>query len=453
VLFVQGTAEYVTAPTGSGYVMANLKRGFHELNVIVPEQLQPGPCQVFVEVNGSRSVPLTIQINTPATAPVISDFKPRLPRAGETVWIEGTGLSDSDDIVLTDAQGQAHDLEGGQTSDAGTLAFTLPKDLPAGEATIRVIERRSGGNLSSNSLSLMIVHGPTPLDLYSDWLMPVAPGQWLDLVVGSMEPLKSAERVDVMFQQKEQIVIVPTKGPSENDLRARVPESLAPGSVKIQTRTIVSGEASPWSDPVDYQLLDKRAAAKIYSLEIRPIRAEAAFKRENKIIAIVAIDESDYPKVRVPTDKLSPGLVNVMTRVWRGGEPSAWLFKNFGFFWPTEFLADGTMGEVPFMERVYLGPDTAKELTVYPGEKLILQGTFPAASVSEVEVMLQSDGHTPVVLRPIEAANPRGAKISLPDDLENGDWTVTVLNVEDRASGTLPIKLRVGKASQTRKFD
>jgi len=90
--------------------------------------------------------------------------------------------------LLTDGQGEAHHFEGGHTSDADTLAFTLPKDLPAGEATIRVIERRSGGNLSSNSLSLMIVHGPTPLYLHSDWLMSVAPGQWLDLVVGSTEP-------------------------------------------------------------------------------------------------------------------------------------------------------------------------------------------------------------------------------------------------------------------------
>ena len=453
MLFVQGTAEHVTVSTGSSHDTANLKRGLHQLNVIVPEQLQPGPCQVVVEVNGSRSAPLTIQINIPATAPVVSDFRPRLPRAGEWVWIEGTGFSESDEIVLTDSQGKAYHVEAGGTSDANIAAFTLPKDLAAGEATFLVIERRSGGNLSSNSLSLMIVHGPRPLDLYSDWLMPVAPGQWLDLVVGSMEPVKSAERVDVMFQQKEQIVVVPTMGANENNLRVRVPESLAPGSVKIQTRTIVSGEASQWSDAVDYQLLHKPVAAKIYSLEIRPVRAEAAFKQENKIIAIVPVNESDYPKVRVPTDKLSPGLVNVMTRVWRGGEPSAWLFKNFGFFWPTEFLADGTMGVVPFMERVYLGPDTGKELIVYPGEKLILQGTFPAASVNEVEVMLQSDGHAPVVLRPIEVANPRGAKISLPDDLENGDWTITVLNVEDRASGTLPIKLRVGNASQTRKFD
>ena len=452
VLFVQGTAEYVAAPTGGGYDTANLKRGLQELNVILPEQMQAGPCQVVMEVNGSRSAPVTIQITAP-TAPVVTDFRPHLPRAGETIWIEGAGFSDSDDIVLTDAQGKAYHFEGGRTSDANTAAFTLPADLPVGEATIRVIERRSGASLSSNSLSLRIVSGPTPLYLDSDWLMSVAPGQWLDLVAGSFEPLKSAERIDVMFQQKEQIVIVPTKAPSENGLRVQVPGSLAPGTVKIQTRIISGNEVSLWSDPVDSQLLDKPTAAKIYSLEIRPVRAEAAFKEGDKIVEIVPVQESDYPKVRVPTDKLSPGLVNVETRVWRGGEPSAWLFKHVGFFWPTKFLSDGTMGEVPFMERIYFGPDTPKEVTVYPGEKLILQGTFPAASVNEMEVILQGDGHAPVVLRPSEVANPRGAKISLPDDLEDGDWTVTVLNVEDRTSGMLPVKLRVGKASQISKVE
>ena len=455
VLFVQGSAEYGAAPNGAGYVTGNLKRGLQELNVIVPEQLQPGPCLVIVEVTGSRSSgPFTIQINVPATAPVLVDFKPHLPRADEMVWIEGKGFSDSDDIVLTDAQGKLHHFDGGGTSNADTAAFTLLKDLPVGEATLRVVEHRSGTDLSSNSLPLAIVHGPTPLHLESDWLMPVAPGQWLDLVVGSFDPLKSAERVEVMFQQQEQIVIVPTRSPGENDLRVRVPESLAPGNVRIQTRTLNSGEASDWSEPVDYQLLDKPVVTKIYSLEIRTVRAEAAFKENDKIVAIVPVTESDYPKVRVPTDKLSPGLVNVMTRVWRGGEPSPWLFKNTGFYWPTKLLPDGTIGEVPFMERVYLGPDTAKELTVYPGEKLLLQGIFPVASVDDdLKVILQSDGRAPIVLPPIGVANPHGAKITLPDDLEGGDWSINVLNMTDRASVTLPIKLRVGNAFQARKIE
>jgi hypothetical protein len=210
--------------------------------------------------------------------------------------------------------------------------------------------------------------------------------------VGNTDPLKSAERVEVLFEQKGQVVIVPTKSPNESGLRLRVPESLAPGNLKMRTRTIASDEVSQWSDPVDYQLLDKPAAAKIYSLEIRPVRAEAAFKQNGRIVAIASVSDSDYPRVRVPADKLLTGQVEVLTRVWRGGEPSDWLFKNFGFFWPAKFLPDGRMGELPFMDHVHLRPDTPKTLAVYRGEKLILQGTLPVASAEDLQLSFDATG-------------------------------------------------------------
>jgi hypothetical protein len=453
VLFIQGTTEYEVAPNGAGYETANLKQGVQDINIQVPGELQPAPCQVTVEVEGQRSVPFTIQINIAATAPVLTDFRPHSPRPGELIWIEGTGFSDSDEFELTDATGKPHLIVGGRTSDADRSAFTLPKDLPAGEGRLRVIEHRSGTNQSSDSLLFKIFVGPTSLEIWPSCLMPVAPRQWLDLVVGSADPLTSAERVDVSFQQTGQLVIVPTKSAKENDLRVRVPESLTAGNVTLQTRTVVSGEASAWSKPVNYRLLDSPAAAKIYSLEIRPIRAEAAFRQKGKIKAIVQVAESDYPRVRALTDKLSNGNVEVLTRVWRGGEPSEWLFKHYGFDWPARFLPDGTMGAVPFIDRIYLGPDTADTLMVYPGEKVILQGTFPVEFVADVEVILECDGHVPVVLHPMEVVNPRGAKISLPDDLEDGDWEVIVLNIGDGASMKLPIKLEVTKKSQARKLE
>jgi hypothetical protein len=39
----------------------------------------------------------------------------------------------------------------------------------------------------------------------------------------------------------------------------------------------------------------------------------------------------------------------------------------------------------------------------------------------------------------------------MPDDLEDGDYDVEVMNPGDRASTMLPIKLRLGKASPLRK--
>lgn len=440
VIFVQGTAEYSAPAQGGGFENADLERGPQALGVVVPDDLQPGSSGVIVEVEGRRSASLALKINVAATPPVLSGFRPLLPQPGETIWIDGTGFSESDDFELIDASGKTHHVGNGQgTSDADVAAFTLPSDLPGGETTLRAIEHRSGSSQVSNTLSFSVVSGPAPLDVWSDWLMPVAPGQWLDLVVTSEMPIKDAKRVEVAFRQKNQLLILPMEDPKK--LRVQVPSALFPGSVEIQTRTWVAGEASAWSSPIDFRLLDKPAASKVHSLEIRPVRAEAAFKQADRIVAISAVADADYPRVRVPTDKLSPGMVQVMTRVWRGGQPSAWLFKGYGFDWPSEFLPDGTMGEVPFMDGIYFGPDTPKDLVVYPGEGLILGGTFPVSSAEKLQVTLECVGHLSIVLNPIALPNPKLARINLPEDLEAGDWDVIVGN--DNAAVKLPTKLRI----------
>jgi hypothetical protein len=440
VIFVQGTAEYSARFNGSEYETADVERGPQALNVVVPVDLQPGSAGVIVEVEGQSSASLALKINVAATPPVLSSIRPLLPQPGDTIWIDGTGFSPSDVFELTDALGQTHRIVNGDgTSDADAVAFTLPKDFPGGETTFRVIEHRSGSSQVSNTLSFSVIRGPAPLDLWSDELMPVAPGQWLDLVATSETPIKNAERVEISFRQKNQLLILPMEDLKK--LRVQVPSALVSGSVQIKTRTWVAGEASPWSSPVNFRLLDKPAASKVYSLEIRPLRAEAAFKQANHIVATVSVAAADYPRVRVPTDKLSPGMVLVMTRVWRGGQPSAWLFKNYGFNWPSEFLPDGTMGDVPFMDGIYLGPDTPKELVVYPGEGLILGGTFPVSSAEKLQVTLECAGHPSIVLTPIPLPNPGSARINLPHDLGAGDWYVIVGN--DNAEVKLPTKLRV----------
>ena len=99
------------------------------------------------------------------------------------------------------------------------------------------------------------------------------------------------------------------------------------------------------------------------------------------------------------------------------------------------------MGEVPFMDRIYLGPHTPKELVVYPGEGLILGGTFPVSSAEKLQVMLECAGQLSIVLNPIALPKPQQVRINLPDDLEAGDWDVTVHN--DDAAVKLPTKLRI----------
>ena len=437
-IFVQGNAEYFARPNGGAYDTADLEHNPQALNVVVPDHLQPGPSEVIVEVLGQRSASLGLKISIPATPPMLSGLRPLLAQPGATIWIDGTGFSSSDVFELTDALGKPHNIENDHgTSDADVAAFTLPKDFPGGETTLRVVEHRSGSSQASNTLSFTVVSGPAPLDVLSDWLMPVAPGQWLDLVVTSEVPIKDAERVEVAFRQKNQLLILPLEDLKK--LRVQVPSALSPGGVEIQTRTWVAGEASQWSSPVDFRLLDQPAAAKVYNLRIRPVRAEAAFKQADRIVAISSVADADYPRVRVPTDKLSPGLVRVMTRIWRGGQPSAWLFKGYGFDWPAEF-PDGTMGDVPFMDVIYR-PDTPKDMVVYPGEGLILEGTFPVSSAEKLQVTLECAGHLAIVLKPITLPNPQMVRINLPDDLEAGDWDVIVSS--DDAAVKLPTKLRI----------
>lgn len=440
VIFVQGTAEYTTQPYGGGYANSDFESRPQTLNIVVPAELQTGPCEVIVEVKGQRSASLPLKINVAATPPTLSSLKPLLPQPGEMIWIDGTGFGESDDFELTDARGKTHDLGNSHgTSSADVAAFRLPSDLPGGEATLRVIERRSGASQVSNPLTFTVLSGPAPLDVCTDWLMPVAPGQWLDFVITSDLPLKDAERVEVSFRQENQVLIVPMEDPKK--LRVQVPAAFSPGNVEIQTRTWAAGAASPWSARVRLNLLDKPAASKVYSLDIRPVRAEAAFKQGERIVAISPVADADFPRVRVTTDKLSPGLVFVMTRVWRGGKPSPWLYKNRGFDWPGKFLPDGTIGEVPFMDRISLGPATPPELVAYPGEGLILGGTFPVSSVEDLQVTLECAGRLAIVLKPIASSDPKLARINLPVDLDTGDWDVTVGN--DQVAVKLPVKLRI----------
>ena len=103
------------------------------------------------------------------------------------------------------------------------------------------------------------------------------------------------------------------------------------------------------------------------------------------------------------------------------------------------------MGEMPFMDRIYLGPDTAKELVVYPGEGLNFFGTSPVASADRLRITLICAGRLPVILNPAGTKNTGMARIKLPTDLEAGDWEVIVSNLDLPATVTLPIKLRLVK--------
>jgi hypothetical protein len=445
IFFQQGAAEYEAKVRGGGFDSGNVLQGEQEIHVVVPQPLQAGRCRVTVEVNGRRSTPFELEISPASTPPVIGSIRPATPRPAEMIWIDGSGFAESDDVQLTDATGQTrHFYHTYGSSDANTIAVRLPDDLPAGEAVIHVVEHRSGSERISNSLPVTISHGPTPLEISSDWMMPVAPGQWLDLVIGSDDPLKGAERVDVSFEQPNELLIVPASGLTAFDLRVQVPATLKPGVVNLKTRTIVKGEASAWSTPIEFRLVDLDAPPKVTSLQLLPVRVQAAFRQQGRIVAVTDVTERDYPRVRVPIDKLSSGNVEVLTRVWRGGTPSEWLFRHYGFGWPdATFLSDGTMGEVPFLDAIPLGHDTAKSIRFYPGEALILEGTFPVASAEEISVVLKSEVGTAISLKAVAGRTPRYLRTNLPSDLAAGDYELHLTITGNGAESILPMMLSV----------
>ncbi|HVQ64903.1 MAG TPA: hypothetical protein VMT78_10235, partial [Terriglobia bacterium] len=212
-------------------------------------------------------------------------------------------------------------------------------------------------------------------------------------------------------------------------------------------------KVSEWSVPTSFRLLNRAAAPKIYSLEIVPVRAEAGFKQGDQILSIVTVDELDFPRVRVPIEilsqTLSRGLVQIITRVWRGGQPSDWLAGYGGFQWPTTFV-DGKSGTLRFGDRIDIGPDTPNPVLVYRGESLLLQGTFPVESVDKLQVSLEAVGHVPVLLNPTKVGNSREVKIHLPHDLEDGEWQLTIRNPDDGAALRLPVRLRFAKVTPNR---
>ena len=334
------------------------------------------------------------------------------------------------------------------TSSPDTDALNIPADIPDGEVTLRVIERRSGTNAAGNALVFMVTRGPKPPEVAAEWLMPVAPGQWLDLPVRSEDPINRADQIEISFTQREQLHIIPLADPKV--LRVQVPTALLPGNVQIRMRTWVADKVSEWSVPTSFRLLNRAAAPKIYSLEIVPVRAEAGFKQGDQILSIVTVDELDYPRVRVPIEilsqTLSRGLVQIITRVWRGGQPSDWLAGYGGFQWPTTFV-DGKSGTLRFGDRIDIGPDTLNPVLVYRGESLLLQGTFPVESVDKLQVSLEAVGHVPVLSNPTKVGNSREVKIHLPHDLEDGEWQLTISNPDDGATLRLPVRLRFAKVS------
>ena len=268
VRFVQGDNTYTGSAAGGQYGN-DFELSLENVRVVVPKGLTPGKCQIIIEADGLVTAPLEVEVAASVSPAEISNPMPPVAPPGEEIWIYALGIGESDEVELVDSAGEIHHIDANPTSEGIRVTFTLPDDLPDGEATFYVVDKRSGLNHHSNSLSLRVEVAPAPLVIYVPVnSQPLAPGQWVDATVLNPVAAHRAERIEVAFLQNEQ-VIVPLKsfkGTINSRLHVRVPTSFVPGQVKITTRTWIKGRPSSWSEPLELELLDHPAAPYLWGI-------------------------------------------------------------------------------------------------------------------------------------------------------------------------------------------
>lgn len=251
--FIQNGIE-IPARTGGGSSITNDRlNGPQTLEVIVPEEVVPGPAQIVAERNGLRSAPVTITI-TEWTLPVIKQITPLSGPPGTTVNIACENFHIYDEVELTDGAGRVVKKYESGGSANGT-SFVVPKDFPEGVLRVRIGNRKRGRNQFTPPAEFFVTNEALPLELLPDWIKPVAPGQWIDLQALSLAPLKQAERTEVSFKQAGREIIVNAPRPLRP--RVEVPAALSPGAVQVTVRTWRNRHPSTWSIPVTLQLAEK----------------------------------------------------------------------------------------------------------------------------------------------------------------------------------------------------
>lgn len=439
VFFLQNGREYKAESGGSGYTEGDSTKP-QEVLVFVPEELAPGPCQVVVEVKGRRTEPYAMEVSATFEPPVLTDLQPVWVIPGEHVWVNGSGFTGKETAELTDSAGEVRRIENvGVTSDAGTVSFVLPEDVAEGVVSLRLIETRSGLGKASGALTLKVTRGVAPLQPALGFMKPVAPGQWLNLVVYGNTIYDRMTRVDVSFTQDGQTFS--TTAPDLKPLRVLLPASLRAGPVELRLRAWIGEAASDWSDAYTYEVAKAPLAPVIYSVEIVPARAEAQVRQQDKIVATLPVTLDGKPRVRLP-GTLKPETFEVRTRVWRGGSPGEWSEpQNYSCCDPNG-PPSMPLDLPPLSQPTYVGPDAPESVTVHAGEGLLLRGDFHTSSAAEMQVFIAQPGQrislTPA---PVPGLGGYGLLVRLPRLLAPGPWQLTVQ--EGAAQTELPFKLQL----------
>ncbi|HEV8484961.1 MAG TPA: hypothetical protein VGV87_15575 [Blastocatellia bacterium] len=299
VLFVQDGNAYTGSPdSGSRESSADSQGYLESVSLAVPQGVHPGKCEIILETYGVSSAPLIVEITDSVSPAVISNHRPLVAQVGDLIWMTAVGIGESDEIEFIDSEGQVHLIAPRRTSEGTGAVFEVPDNLPGGVATFRVIERRSGLNQHSNSLSLGIdvELAPLAISLPMYNTNSLAPGQWVDVGVENEVLARRAELIEIGFIQNEQVIVpVQPSKPSESfRLHVQVPTSLLPGQVKVATRSWINGRASSWSEPLGLELLDHPAAPYLSEIHVAtPKGAQQAVGFEPAVTKLITAGPGD----------------------------------------------------------------------------------------------------------------------------------------------------------------
>jgi len=263
--FIIQNGTEIPARTGGGSSVTNDRlNGPQTLEVILPEQVVPGPAQIVVERDGFRSAPVKITI-TEWMLPVIKQISPTSGPPGTHVSIDCDNFHINDEIELTDGAGRVVKKYETGGSAYGT-SIVVPKDFPEGVLRVRLGSRKLGKNQFTPPVEFLVTNEPLPPELLSEWMKPVAPGQWLDLPSSTPLLLRHSEQTEISFKQAGREIIVTL--PGERRPRVEVPAALSPGEAQLQARTWREGRPSKWSTPVKLQLLEKPVPPDVQALRL-----------------------------------------------------------------------------------------------------------------------------------------------------------------------------------------
>ena len=445
VIFSQDGKSVTTYADGGGASAGGLWRS----KVRVPKGLHTGMCKVEVEVANKRSPPVFVNVTESPEPPKLISVSAPVVNPGHSVWVEGIGFSDNQIIEMKDAEGQRTTKVISGVSSSGSVVFDIPRSVYSGLATFRVIENRGTTPRSSNELKFEIRSGPIPVSFSEGYFVPLARGQWSELYINDPRPLFNATNIELLFTQgkrKKNLFIS-----NFRRLKFQIPRSFEVGRMDIQTRTWIGQNVSEWSQPSGFEISKLPRPPVIKSVEPIPHKAEALFKQNGKVIAILPIYFGVLPRTLAPK-RLQDGTLEIYTRFWNRGRVTTWKavakydpfnvakYRDHNFH--PEYYKRKTFTFNPFFNRVWFNNTSRNYFTVERGTNLIVYGNFFVKSAKDLQLIFEHGGRK-IKLSPVEHEFLSGVVVHIPRSMPKGFWRVSMLNKDANLITRFPLRLKL----------